>query len=132
VREILQGISATGAQARPLPNGHSIWELVLHVEAWCKFAHGAVHGKVIPAWPFEQTEMDWPPVGEPSEKAWQSAMSSFFANHQRLVEAINTFGDDRLETTVPGRTYDFYRLFQGSTQHAIYHAGQIALLKKIL
>jgi len=48
-----------------------------------------------------------------------------------LVETIKTFTDERLEATVPGRTYDFYRLFQGVTQHAIYHAGQIALLKKI-
>ncbi len=30
----------------------------------------------------------------------------------------------------PGRTYNFYRLFQSMTQHAVYHSGQIALLKK--
>ena len=33
--------------------------------------------------------------------------------------------------TVPGRTYNFYRLFQSATQHAVYHSGQIALLKKM-
>jgi hypothetical protein len=31
---------------------------------------------------------------------------------------------------VPGRTYNFYHLFQGMIQHAVYHGGQIALLKK--
>jgi hypothetical protein len=37
----------------------------------------------------------------------------------------------RLEVIVPGRTYNFYRLFQSTTHPAIYHAGQIALLKKL-
>jgi hypothetical protein len=49
-----------------------------------------------------------------------------------LVEAIKGFGDSRLEATVPGRPYKFYRLFQSTTQHAVYHGGQIALLKKAL
>jgi hypothetical protein len=45
---------------------------------------------------------------------------------------IQSFGDERLEATVPGRSYNFYRLFQSVTQHAVYHAGQIAILKKAL
>jgi hypothetical protein len=46
-------------------------------------------------------------------------------------DTIKTFTNERLEATVPGGTYNFYRLFLGVTQHAIYHAGQIALLKEI-
>jgi hypothetical protein len=33
---------------------------------------------------------------------------------------------------VPGRNYTFYRLFQSTMQHAVYHAGQSALLKRML
>ena len=44
---------------------------------------------------------------------------------------MNRFSDERLEDIVPGRTYNFYRLFQSMTQHAVYHSGQIALLKKV-
>ena len=32
--EILDGIDAKTAAARPLPKAHSIWELVAHIAAW--------------------------------------------------------------------------------------------------
>jgi len=130
LRKILDNITAAQAQARPIANAHSIWELVVHVEAWVKFCLGAVQGTPIPAWSTMPKEQDWPTVSQTSEQAWQDAVSAFFSTHLKLVEALKTLSDDRLETTVPGRPYNFYHLFQGMIQHAIYHGGQIALLKK--
>jgi hypothetical protein len=132
MREILDKVSAQQAQARPLANAHSIWELVVHVEAWVKLAGGALQGTPIPAWSTMTKEQDWPSVGDTGEQAWEEAVTTFFASHLRLVEAIKACSDDRLEATVPGRTYNFYHLFQSMIQHAVYHAGQIALLKKAL
>ena len=77
-------------------------------------------------------ELDWPPVTATSDEAWKNALQSFFASSQKFVEAIKGFSDERLDATVPGRTYNFYRLFQSMTQHAVYHSGQIALLKKAI
>jgi len=131
LRQILEGVSAKQAESHPIAKIHSIWELVLHIEAWVNFGLGAVRGKPIPPWPAMPKELDWPPVTPAGEAAWQQAVQSLFAAHLKLVEAIKAFGDDRLEETVPGRTYNFYRLFQGATQHAVYHSGQIALLKKV-
>ncbi|MBV9572421.1 MAG: hypothetical protein JOY93_00080 [Acidobacteriales bacterium] len=76
--------------------------------------------------------LDWPAVRDAAETAWQQTVDSFFASHLKLAEIIKSFGDERLEATVPGRTYNFYRLFQSTTQHAVYHLGQIAILKKAL
>lgn len=132
LREILAGVTAQQAQAHPIANAHSIWELIVHLEAWVNFAQGAVQGTPIPPWPAMPKELDWPPVSGTSEEAWKDAVRSFFASHLKIVETIKTFGDDRLESTVPGRTYNFYRLFQSTTQHAVYHSGQIALLKKVV
>jgi DinB family protein len=119
LRQILDGVTAKQAYAHPVPNAHSIWELLGHVESWVKFALGAVDGVPIPPWPAITRE----PV-------WKQVVDSFFSHHLKLVETIKAFSDERLEATVPGRTYNFYRLFQSTTQHAVYHAGQIALLKK--
>lgn len=130
VREILNGVTASQAEAHPIANAHSIWELVVHVEAWVKFALGAIQGTPIPAWPAMPKELDWPLVKQTGEAAWRQAVESFFANHRKLVDAIKSFDDDRLKSVVPGRSYDFYHLFQGATQHVIYHAGQVSLLKK--
>lgn len=132
VRKILESVTFEQALSHPIPSAHSIWELVHHVEAWCKFANGAVQGIAIPGWPEMAEEQDFPPVIDRDHEAWQQAIRSLIANHMKLVEAIGGFGDSRLEETVPGRPYKFYRLFHSTTEHAIYHAGQIALLKKML
>ena len=131
LRQILKEVSAKQAQAHPIPSAHSIWELLCHVESWVRFALGAVEGVPIPPWPAMPMELDWPAVADTSEPAWKQTVDSFFSHHLKLVETIEAFTDERLEVTVPGRSYNFYRLFQSATQHAIYHAGQIALLKKM-
>jgi hypothetical protein len=130
LREILNGITAEQALAHPVARAHSIWELVHHLDGWCKLACGAVHGTPIPKWPGMAKDEDWPPVTAKDEQAWQHAVQSMFASHLELVEAIKGFSDDRLGNKVPGRAYDFYYLFHGWNQHAVYHGGQIALLKK--
>ncbi|HEY7406176.1 MAG TPA: DinB family protein [Candidatus Angelobacter sp.] len=132
LRKILDNVTAEQAQARPIANVHTIWELVVHVEAWVKFCQGAIEGVPIPAWATMAKEQDWPVVGDTSEAAWKQAVTSFLATHLKLVEMIEGFSDDRLDATVPGRSYNFYHLLQGMIQHAVYHGGQIALLKKTL
>jgi DinB superfamily len=131
LRKILEDVTAKQAQAHPIGNAHSIWELLCHVECWVKFALGAVDGVPIPPWPAMPVELDWPGVTDTRDPGWKETVDSFFSHHLRLVETINAFNDEWLEATVPGRTYNFYRLFQSTTQHAVYHAGQIALLKKM-
>jgi hypothetical protein len=132
LREILKDVSATQAEAHPLANAHSIWESLRHVDAWVEFALGALNGVPIPTWPGMPVDLDWPPVTDTTELAWKQAVESFFSHHLQLLERIKTFADEQLAATVPGRTYNFYRLFQGTTQHAVYHSAQIALLKKML
>ncbi|MBV9573680.1 MAG: DinB family protein, partial [Acidobacteriales bacterium] len=117
-REILRDVTSEQARAHPVTNAHSMWELLLHLEAWAGFAHGAVNGVPIPPWPGMPKELDWPAVRDAAERAWQQTMESFFASHLELAEIIKSFGGERLKATVPGRTYNFYRLFQSTTQHA--------------
>lgn len=78
------------------------------------------------------TARDWPAIDDNSAAAWNQANKLFFQNAERLRQAIERFSDARLEDTVPGREYDFYHLFHGNVQHALYHGGQIAQLKKEL
>lgn len=132
LRKILDNVTLEQAQARPIPNAHTIWELVVHVEAWVKFCQGAMQGVPIPAWATMAKEQDWPLVNDTSGAAWKQGVSSFLATHLKLVEMTKAFSDDRLDATVPGRSYNFYHLLQGMIQHAVYHGGQIALLKKAL
>jgi hypothetical protein len=42
--ELLDGVSAEHAAARPVAAAHSIWELVLHTAVWAEIARERVHG----------------------------------------------------------------------------------------
>jgi uncharacterized damage-inducible protein DinB len=128
LQELLAGMTAEQAAARPLRGAHSAWELVLHIEVWTRAAGGALEGVPMPT--IVGTPDDWPPVEDASQQAWTEALSRMFESEERLSRAIERFGDDRLGETVPGRKYDFYYLFHGVIQHSLYHGGQIGLLKK--
>lgn len=129
LQELLTDVKASQAQAHPLPKAHSIWEIVLHIGVWERAASGAIDGTPMPPWPWPK-ELDWPTVTDSSQDSWQKALDQLFATNQKLCQKIEQFGDERLQNIVPGRKYDFYHLFHGITQHSLYHAGQIALLKK--
>jgi uncharacterized damage-inducible protein DinB len=128
VNELLADVSAMQAVARPIGSAHSIWELLLHIEAWERVAIGAISGTAMPK-PMPP-EQDFPRIAHEGETAFATAKDLLFKVTQQLAAAIERFDANRLEDTVPGRSYDFYHLFHGMTQHALYHAGQIALLKK--
>ena len=54
--------------------------------------------------------------------------------HEELASAVAALPDARLDEMVPGKEgahYTFYYMLHGLVQHELYHAGQIALLKKM-
>ena len=127
--EILTGVNAWTAAARPIKNAHSIWELVLHIITWDDVTIRRVAGQALQ--PSEKE--NFPPVSDTSETAWKNAIRRLKQTHAALVKTVADFPDSRLHDQVPGKTeayYDFYYLFSGIVQHELYHAGQIALLKK--
>jgi hypothetical protein len=65
-----------------------------------------------------------------SEEAWQQALTEFGETHRRPLETIATFSAERLHETVVGKAYTVEHLLRGIVRHHVYHAGQIALLKK--
>ena len=127
--ELLDGVTAEQARARPVADAHSIWELALHIELYVRVALDATRGVPMPK--LYETREDWPAAGEGHEE-WEAANRRLFQACEELARAIEGFGDERLGDTAPGRDYDFYYLFHGIVQHSLYHAGQIALLKKEL
>jgi len=128
--EILEGVGAARAAARPIAGAHTIWELVLHIAAW----DGAVLRRLGGAAVELSDAENFPPVRDTSEAAWRSALAQVRRGHEELVAAVASLPDSRLEDMVPGKEgahYNFYYMLHGVVQHELYHAGQIALLKKV-
>jgi uncharacterized damage-inducible protein DinB len=126
VIELLEDVDAATAAAKPLPNVHSIWELVLHIAAWDGAALRRLRGeKCQPTGP-----ANFPSVPKPTEGAWRKAIAETKRTHDTLVKTVASLPDSRLSERVPGKRYAFYHLLHGIAQHELYHAGQIAILKK--
>jgi uncharacterized damage-inducible protein DinB len=128
--EILKGLTAAEAAERPLPRSHRIWEIVLHIGVWDDVARRRMAGEVVQPTPDE----DWPAVTDTSPGAWQHAIDRLRETRDALVSAVGAFSDPRLLDVVPGKTghHTFYYMLHGIVQHELYHAGQIALLRKAL
>jgi hypothetical protein len=78
-----------------------------------------------------KAHQNFPRVPEPTEAAWRKAVAEARRTHDDLVAAVAALSNKRLRDRVPGKRYDFYYMLHGLAQHELYHAGQIAILKKV-
>jgi hypothetical protein len=134
VLDLLAEVTPEQAGFRPMPSTHNILELVMHIDFWLRAAVDAAQGVPMPKLDGTQgvAAGDWPAVGDSGAVAWFDTQDRLFQNAEKLAQAIEGFDDAKLKNTVPGRPYDFYHLFHGIVQHSLYHAGQIAMLKKAM
>ncbi len=129
VLEILAGVSAEQASSHPIPGAHSIWELVLHIASDYGLVLRRISGDGHPLTPDES----WPPCPPATADHWQQAVEALRQSNQQLRDAVRAFPAERLDQPlVPEVPYTAYTQFIGVTQHNLYHAGQIALLKRAL
>jgi uncharacterized damage-inducible protein DinB len=132
VLALLEDVSASQAAAHPIASAHSIWQLVNHIAAWEGACLRRLNGD-----PAQLTdEEDWPVVTDTSDAAWKQTKQALVATHQQLLEKIAELDDARLDQPIiSGSSTNYssvYVTLHGGVQHDLYHAGQIALLKKAL
>ncbi len=126
LRAILADVSAETASAEPIRGAHSIREIVRHITFWYDGVRRRIGGEVVEADEVEQ----WPGAIDGGEEGWQRELADLERAHAALLETVGQLGVEDLERPVPGMPYNVYILLHGLVQHNLYHAGQIALLKK--
>jgi uncharacterized damage-inducible protein DinB len=124
--ELLRDIPVDHAAAKPITHAHSIWEIVLHIAVWQDAVLKRLNGHAINL----NREQDWPLVIDNSESAWKQTIKQLQDGHNRLADRISTLTDADLQNKVPGRDHTVHKTLHGVIQHNLYHAGQIAILKK--
>lgn len=125
--ELVAGLDAASAAARPVARAHSIWEIVAHLTVWNDVPRRRLAGEPLDSVP---AEVDWPPVPSPTAAAWREALAALEGAHRRLHETVLALAEARLSDPVPGTGPDVWSMLHGVVQHNLYHAGQIALLRK--
>lgn len=124
--EALADLSPEQAAARPLAEAHSIWEIVAHITGWENVFRRRLEGQHAT----EPEAGDFPPSKEVSEEAWSKALAELDSEHERLLQVIAELPDASLDMPVAGRDYSVRFQLRAVVRHHVYHAGQIALLRK--
>jgi uncharacterized damage-inducible protein DinB len=132
VLSLLEGVTAQQAAAHPIPGAHSIWELTRHIAAWERACLRRLQGD-----PAQLSDIeDWERIGETTDAAWEKTKQELIDNHRSLLDAIASVDESKLDQAIiddPNTPYSsVYVTLHGGVQHDLYHAGQIAILKKAL
>ncbi len=126
--ELLADVTPQAAAARPLPDAHSIWELLGHLTGWTEVVLRRLDGIAT-----EQSPAgDFPPTPAPTAAAWAQAQAQVRDATERLIARLSRLRQAELDAVVPGRgSYDARFMLHGLVHHLAYHAGQVALLRKL-
>ena len=135
VSDILRGVTADEAATRVAAHVHTVGELVLNMTAWKR----EVHKRLIGGPATEPEDGDWPEVGPITSERWTRALRDLDAAHAALMAAVRELAESQLfePTNDPrdrplGTGVTRYVLLHGLVQHDAYHAGQFALLLKMI
>jgi uncharacterized damage-inducible protein DinB len=126
VWQVLESISAQEAAARPVPQAHTIWELVMHMIFWEDVVSQRLAG--LRAGLVE--ELNFPPMPEATEENWRKALDQFRASNQNFRAALAKVDPGKLNQLTAAGKRTFYGEAHGIIEHHVYHLGQIVLLKK--
>lgn len=123
---VLDGITAKAAAARPLPQAHTIWEIVMHMIFWegvvIKRLHGQRAGLV--------EELNFPTMPEATEENWRKTLEELRASNRNFREALKKLDPAKLTELTVARKRTYAEEAQGIIEHHVYHIGQIGMLRK--
>jgi hypothetical protein len=126
VEEVLAGVTADIASARPPGSDHTVWQLVDHMAFWQDTVRRWLAGERHRP----QDQDSWSAPSEASEAAWQSSLARLRSGNQALLAQVKSLDESRLSERLFEDMPSLYAVLHGVAQHNVYHAGQIAIMKK--
>ena len=123
LRGSLRGVDPALAAWRPTAARHNIWELAVHAAYWKYVVRRRLTGEKRGSFSLEGSDWILRPQAE-TEEAWKADLAVLATEHRLLRETVRTLAPLAF-TAKAGR------MIQGAAMHDVYHAGQIALLKRM-
>jgi uncharacterized damage-inducible protein DinB len=124
--EALGGVDAGMAAKRVVKGAHTIWELVDHLGSWNVIVAMRLAGEK----PQVTPELNFPRTPSPTAAAWKKSLARLAATQRAFRYAVAKFPEKQLGRLRPGTRMSWNVLIHGQIQHQLYHAGQIALLRR--
>src|SRR2546427_13156119 len=86
-RETLDGVTREAALHRPVPEAHTIAEIVLHATTW----HDVVRRRLEGETPEVSDAQDWPPAALSDEAGWAAAVARLLETGGALAATVTGF-----------------------------------------
>jgi hypothetical protein len=124
VLKTLDGVDLKQAKSRPMPDRHTIWELVDHTAFWLEVSTEAAKGN------YQEPDLEgnWPKMGE-TEDDWNRSLNRLEIAINSLQNALAPLTNNDMKKIIPCTDYNLRQMLHGALHHNLYHAGQIAILK---
>jgi hypothetical protein len=127
LKAALSDVNSAQAFQRPASGRHNIAEIALH-HAYCTRAvtaqlSGAAEG------PFVLEGEDWFDLPDEKKLSWSKIQATVESEQSRLASAVAEIATGKRQSPIPET--ERFNLLLGITCHAVYHAGQVQLIKKL-
>jgi hypothetical protein len=112
---------------RPAPGRHNIAEIALHHAFFARSVRSQISGR--PAEPFVLPGDEWFVVNDEKTLAWAKIQATLESEQKQLADLIASV--ETVTTSSPLAATERFNLVLGIACHAIYHAGQVQLIKRL-
>lgn len=128
LKAALADVTPSQAFARPAAGRHNIAEIALHQAYTARSVRAQLSG--CEAEPFVLEGEDWFPIEDEAKLSWPAILAAVESEQQRLAEVVTAI--EAGATRSPLAEAERFNLVLGITCHAVYHAGQIQFVKRLL
>ena len=127
MKAALADVTSSVAFWRPAEGRHNIAEIALHHAYYTRVVRTKISGSTEE--PFVLDGEDWFVIEDESRLSWPTILSTVEAEHASLASLVSGIeaGKPRSSLAEPER----FDLALGIACHAVYHAGQIQLIKRL-
>jgi hypothetical protein len=125
MRAAVADVTAKAAFVRPQPGRHNIAEIALHHAWYVRSAANQLSGTEGSSFVLDGS--DWFDLPDAKTLAWPKVTATLEREQDRLATIVGDLGAGRLRSPLPPS--EQFDLILGITCHAVYHAGQIQLIK---
>jgi len=115
--------------AQSLHGLHSVYALVFHINYYVAGVLQVFDGGGLDI--RDKHSYDHPPIDEP--QAWEDLKAKTWEDAERFAEHLDSWADEKLQEPFVDEKYgSYFRNMVVMLEHANYHIGQIAIVRKMV
>ena len=130
VYALLDEVDPKKSYEKPEGSEHSLIDLLYHMITWADFSLKRLQQDKENDLAAAE-KLDWRKI-DPKVHTWKKGLAEFKSIHKKIIAILKKKDDGFLKEIVDYRNYNYRFLLNGMIEHNIYHAGQVAYLKKLL